>query len=148
MTAAAISISRYNGEWEMLARLAEYLRAGRADSYDKLIAAGHLTAEQAFMDRHARAEIAAEWQAIATDTPYTGERYAPTYWRIAALEAALSGAEDRLRRISEADIAHADHVDLRDAIACLLSYERSPTGNPLWWQAHRRAQLTPDQEAA
>ncbi len=137
----AVSIDRYVGEWEMLAKLAEWMCAGRADIYATLVAKGHIGEQDAIRDSLARASIAADWQAIAARVPRDAALpLAPGPWCVWALEEALKGQELRLQRMRRDDPAFEDHIDLRDAIACLLNYQRSPTGGPLAWQATERAE--------
>jgi len=115
-------------EWELLAKLAEWLRAGRADRYADMIAKDQISEPDAFRDRLARASIAADWQAIATGSQRADEPYARQAWCIWTLEQSLATQEKRLARIAATDPAFADHVDLRDGIAALLHLQRSSTG--------------------
>jgi hypothetical protein len=120
-----VSIDRYRDQYLMLMDLAVFLRDGRADRYAEMVAKGHLTENDAFRDRLARAAIAADWIAIGTHTARAVEPLCRSSWILWALEQSLDVQQRRLDGMDRRDPAHEDHVDLRDAIACLLDHYRS-----------------------
>lgn len=135
-----MSLSRFAGEWPLLARLAEWLRAQRAGRYPELIARGHLDEAGAFRDNAAREAVALDWCALADRAPRQAGPDAPTAWKIETLRAALAGAQARLDALAPGDPARPDHADLRDAVAHLLAcYESGFTTILLLDQAARRA---------
>lgn len=134
-----VSHDRFIGDWELLSKLAEWLRSSRANRYPDMIAKGQISEDDAKLDRIARAAIAADWRAIAACQPRDATEDCGDRYKVAAIEAALATVEKRLAAMSEADMARRDWIDLRDALACLLYYGRSRSGGPLAWQAETRA---------
>jgi hypothetical protein len=136
-----ISIDRYFGEWALLSKLADHLRQSRLDAYSSMVLKDQLTKGEAAVDKLAREAIARDWRAIAGDKPRSGDADCGNPFKVRTLEQAMAGAQLRLERLSSSDSSYSAAVDLRDATACLLHYQRSPTGGPLGWQAERRARL-------
>ncbi len=145
-----VSTDRFIGQWDLLAKLAEWLRASRASQYATMVAKGRLTVIEAEMDREARAAIEADWRAVSRNVPRCEIEPDCSAWtKRWALRLALAKVEERLTKLGKSHPDFADHVDLRDAIATLLHYQRSPSGGPLAWQAVARERAAaPLQEAA
>ena len=123
----AVSIGRYCGAYDLLSKLADWLRDQRTGRYDQLVNSGQMTADAAEQDRQARIAIARDWRAIACDRPRDWQAFAvPDAWRAASLADAIAGAERRIERRPDDDRERRDWIDLRDATATLAYYEPLP----------------------
>lgn len=125
MTAPAPS--SFLGQWEVLAKLACWLRDERERTYPGLIARGKLDPAEAKMELIAIRAIAAEWTAIAARAPLPDD--APTCgrkWKIAMLEKVLANFDRAIDALTRSGQPAADHQQARAAVAALLTYQHAP----------------------